>query len=139
VLIRAILEAAEAFEDQRLPELFCGFAASSGFPVPYEQANIPRAWAAAVPLLAAQLFLGLVPDAPHGRCFIAPWLPAWLPRLELRGVRVGKGKLDFVLFGTGEDTVVEVANAAGIDVIRATVEAPLAGSPMTSTGTKPQR
>jgi hypothetical protein len=138
VLIRAILEAAEAFEDQRLPELFCGFDAASGFPVPYEQANIPQAWAAAVPLLAAQLFLGLVPDAPNARCFIAPWLPSWLPRLELRGVRIGQSKLEFAVSGAGDNTVVEVVNASGIDVIHATVEAPLAGRPIASRSMKPQ-
>ena len=82
-LIRSILEAAGAFEEARLPELFCGLPRSHDLPVPYEQANIPQAWAAAAPILATQLFLGLLPDAPHGRCFVAPWLPEWLPRLEV--------------------------------------------------------
>lgn len=129
VLVRAVLQAAEAFEDQRLPELFCGFEASNGFPVPYEEANIPQAWAAAVPVLAAQLFLGLVPDAPHGRCFVSPWLPSWLPRLALRGIRVGQGHLDIAVTGEGDDTVVESMNAAGVEVIHAQVAAPLGGMP----------
>ena len=77
-LLRAILEAAACFEEQRLPELFCGLDRSDGPPVPYAQANAPQAWAAAVPLLATQLFLGLVPDVPRGRCFLDPCLPEWL-------------------------------------------------------------
>jgi glycogen debranching enzyme len=35
-LIEAVLRAAEAFDEYRLPELFCGLDASCGFPVPYE-------------------------------------------------------------------------------------------------------
>jgi glycogen debranching enzyme len=89
-LIRAILEAAGAFEEARLPELFCGLPRSHDLPVPYEQANIPQAWAAASPILAAQLFLGILPDAPHQRCFVSPWLPEWLPRLELRGITIDR-------------------------------------------------
>jgi glycogen debranching enzyme len=92
-LIRATLEAAGAFEEARLPELFCGLPRSHDLPVPYEQANIPQAWAAAAPILAAQLFLGILPDAPHGRCFISPWLPDWLPRLEVQGIAIGQGSL----------------------------------------------
>jgi glycogen debranching enzyme len=130
VLIRAILQAAEAFEDHRLPELFCGFDASEGCPVPYEEANIPQAWAAAVALFTAELFLGLVPDAPRGRCFVSPWLPEWLPRLELRGVKVGQGRLDIAVAGHGDQTVVEAVQAAGVEVIQANVEAPLGGMPV---------
>src|SRR5205814_8360956 len=69
----------------------------SDLPVPYAQANIPQAWAAAAPIMAAQLFLGLLPDAPHGRCFVSPWLPDWLPRLELRGIAIGQGNLDITV------------------------------------------
>jgi glycogen debranching enzyme len=129
VLIRGILEAAQAFEDHRLPELFCGFDAANGFPVPYEQANIPQAWAAAVPLLASQLFLGLVPDAPRGRCFVSPWLPAWLPRLQLRGIKVGQGTVDIIAGRHGDDTVIEAVNAKAVEVIQSAVDAPLYGSP----------
>ena len=45
-LLHAILEAAAAFEEERLPELFCGLDRSHGLPVPYEEANSPQAWAA---------------------------------------------------------------------------------------------
>ena len=129
MLIRAILEAAGAFEDERLPELFCGLPRAHDLPVPYEQANIPQAWAAAAPILAAQLFLGILPDAPHGRCFVSPWLPEWLPRLELRGIAIGEGSLDITVARRGTETVIEQVDGKHIEVIEGMVEAPLWGMP----------
>jgi glycogen debranching enzyme len=129
VLIEAVLKAAEAFDDDRLPELFCGLDASCGFPVPYEEANVPQAWAAAVPLLATQLFLGLVPDAPRKRCFVNPWLPPWLPRLAVRGVAIGESTLDIAVVRHRDRAVIESAEASDIDVVRDEVEAPLWGLP----------
>lgn len=128
-LLRAILEAAAAFEHERLPELFCGFDRHFGLPVPYEKANIPQAWSAAAPLLATQLFLGLLPDAPHGRCFLGPRLPEWLPALELRGVAIGSGTLDIKLVRRGNRTIIEHIRAKHIAVIQGTAEAPLWGDP----------
>ncbi len=128
-LIRAILEAAEAFEEARLPELFCGLPRSHDLPVPYAQANIPQAWAAAAPILAAQLFLGLLPDAPRKRCFVSPWLPDWLPFLELRGIAIGQGRLDMMVSRHGTETVIEQVKGQNIEVIEGTVEAPLWGMP----------
>lgn len=128
-LIGAILEAAGAFEDARLPELFCGLPRSHDLPVPYAQANIPQAWAAAAPILAAQLFLGLVPDAPHGRCFISPWLPEWLPHLELRSIVIGQGSLNITIVRRGTETVIEQLERREIEVIEGMVEAPLWGMP----------
>jgi glycogen debranching enzyme len=128
-LLRAILEAAHAFEEERLPELFCGLDRAEGLPVPYEKANSPQAWAAAVPVLAAQLFLGLVPDAPHGQCVVAPWLPEWLPHLAVRGIAVGQGRLDISIRRRGQETVIEELGAERVKVIQGTVAAPLWGDP----------
>ncbi len=128
VLLRDILEAAAAFEHARLPELFCGFGRSHGPPVPYAKANSPQAWAAAAPILAAHLFLGLVPDAPRGRCFIAPHLPDWLPRLAAHNIAIGSGRLDVAIVRSGMATEIEQMNATSIDVIRDMPEAPLWGA-----------
>lgn len=122
-VLGAVLDAAEAFEDQRLPELFCGFPREIGPPVPYARANAPQAWAAAVPVLAVHLLLGLVPDAPRGRCTLSPWLPDWLPGIDVRGVRVGAGTLD-VRLRRGEPERIE---AHGVDVAVAEVEGALWG------------
>jgi glycogen debranching enzyme len=128
-LLRSVLEAAATFEQARLPELFCGFARKQGVPVPYEQANSPQAWAAAVPLLATQLFLGVIPDAPHGRCFISPWLPEWLPELEIQGISIGQGRLDMHIARHGTQTVIEQVQGHDLDVIQGTPPAPLWGLP----------
>ncbi|WP_447978279.1 amylo-alpha-1,6-glucosidase [Candidatus Nitrospira bockiana] len=128
-LIEAILEAAEVFEAERLPELFCGVDRSHGLPVPYEEANSPQAWAAVVPILIAQLFLGLVPDAPRQRCFLTPHLPTWLPRLELRGIGVGQGVLDVTITRRRDVTEIDHLNTKNVEVVLETPPAPLWGLP----------
>ncbi|HEX5440571.1 MAG TPA: glycogen debranching N-terminal domain-containing protein [Ktedonobacterales bacterium] len=127
--LRVLLEAACVFEEGRLPELFCGFDRTHGLPVPYEQANSPQAWAAAAPLLAAQLFLGALPDAPRRRCFIVPWLPDWLPRVALRGVSIGQGSFDITISRQGAVTTVEELDCRDIEVYQSTTPAPLWGEP----------
>ncbi len=128
-LIQAVLEAATAFEEDRLPELFCGIERADGPPIPYAQANSPQAWAAAAPLLAVQLFLGLVPDAPQERCYLSPWLPSWLPELEVEGIAVGSARMDISLQRHDKATIVNDVRANGIEVIQEIPEAPLWGSP----------
>ena len=82
------------------------------------------------PVLAVQLVLGLVPDAPRGRCVVAPWPPEWLPRLELRHIAVGPGSLDIAVARRGDETVIERLIGEGIEVLHGTVEAPLWGLPV---------
>jgi glycogen debranching enzyme len=139
-LLRGLLEAAGAFEEERLPELFCGLDRSHGLPVPYPEANSPQAWAAAAPILAAQLFLGLIPDAPRRRCLLSPWLPEWLPRLEVRGIAIGPGCLDLVVARHGTETVVEEVRGEHVEIVPGAPEAPLWGSPPGSQlGGRPSR
>ena len=130
-LIRGLLDAACALEDARLPELFCGIERQLGGPVPYAEANIPQAWAAAAAPLAAQLFLGIVPDASRTRCYLRPWLPDWLPRLEIDRVSIGGREMRIVLGHDGDGTVIEDIGADGIDVVGAGVEAALWGNVFT--------
>jgi hypothetical protein len=86
-----------------------------------------RIWAAAVPVLAVQVLLGLVPDAPGRRCFVAPTLPDHVPRLRARGIRIGEATLDLTIARDGDATVIEDADARGIDVVVGTTDAPLWG------------
>ncbi len=127
-VLEGVLAAAASFDESRLPELFCGFERSEGPPVPYEKANVPQAWAAAAPILAAQVFLGLQPDVPNGRCRLSPWLPDWLPSLELRGVRVGDGALDVRIAREGGETVVQHARHPALEIEVGQAEAPLWGA-----------
>ncbi|MBS1190099.1 MAG: hypothetical protein H6R10_1891 [Rhodocyclaceae bacterium] len=129
MLVRAILEAAQCFESSRMPELFGGFARSHGVPVPYQEANIPQAWSAAVPIMIVQLLLGLVPDAPNGRCHIEPRLPEWLSRLSVSGIAIGNGTLDIAISRRGEETVVDQVRATGVEVLRGIPRSVLWGKP----------
>ncbi len=115
-LVRGVLDAACAFEESRLPELFCGIERDLGGPVPYAEANVPQAWAAAAAPLAVQLFLGVVPDAPRGCCYLDARLPDWLPRLEIDRLGVGNHNLRIVLARDGDATVIEDIDADGIDI-----------------------
>ena len=73
-----LLDAAQAFPDARLPELFCGFGRDElGSPVPYPEACAPQAWAAAAPLAILRVLLGLRPCAAERRLELErPRLPA---------------------------------------------------------------
>jgi glycogen debranching enzyme len=128
-LLRAVLDAACAFDDDRLPELFCGFDRADGPPIPYAEANTPQAWAAAAPILAAQVLLGLVPDAPKHRCFVNPWLPEWLPELTLQGLAIGDATIDVELTRVGGTTSIATTTPESFEVILGQPAAPLWGRP----------
>lgn len=128
-ILRGLFDAAAAFEEHRLPELFCGFERDGGTPVPYEKANVPQAWAAAVPILAVQVFLGLVPDVVNRRCFVSPWLPEWLPELDVRGIELGDGSLELRVARRGNAVAVERAEHPSLSILVAAPKAPLWGAP----------
>jgi len=89
-----LLRAAAAF-DYGLPELFSGLADDGhGFPVAYPAASRPQAWAAAAPLLLLRAWLGLEVDVPRGRLWISPALPDGMDRLVLRGLAIGRARVD---------------------------------------------
>ena len=49
-----------------------------------------------------QAILGLRADAPHGRLYVDPTLPRWLPDVTLRGLRVGPSAVDLRFWREGE-------------------------------------
>lgn len=128
-LLRSLLEAACRFEQGRLPELFSGLGPEYGPPVPYEKANIPQAWAAAAPALAVQLLLGILPDAPNGKCFLTPYLPQWLPKLEVHDLLIGDSRIRIRLARNNDRTEIERLDSEGIQVEIGAPEAPLWGNP----------
>jgi len=104
-LAHGICEAASHFVSYRLPELYAGFERQTGsFPVLYPQANVPQAWAAGSVFHLLQAMLGLRADAPNGRLFVYPELPAWLPDLTLHGLTVGSARLDLRCWREGKRT-----------------------------------
>lgn len=98
---RGILDAASRFADDRLPELFAGLTRDeASFPVPYRGANVPQAWAAGsvLQLVAAVAGLDVAVAGPRRRQLQAPGpLPAWLPRLTFRDLRLARRRVDLAV------------------------------------------
>src|SRR5262249_3963101 len=108
-IARDISEAGTHFLLNRLPELYTAPERDgAAFPVQYLGANVPQAWAAGSVFSLMQAILGFMPDAPNGKLYIDPLLPAWLPDLCVFGLRVGKHQLDISFWREGEDTKFKV-------------------------------
>ena len=108
-IARDISGAASYFLSNQLPELYAGIDREvNNFPVQYVGANVPQAWAAGSPFALMQTILGVRPDAPNGKLYVDPYLPAWLPDLELHGLRVGLHRLSIRFWREGEETRFEV-------------------------------
>ncbi len=89
-----ISKAASYFQLNQLPELYTAFRRDeTTFPIQYIGANVPQAWAAGSAFMLTQAILGFMPDAPHNKLYVDPCLPAWLPDLTIRDIRVGHYKL----------------------------------------------
>jgi glycogen debranching enzyme len=113
-LFLGLLEAAQRFPQDRLPECFSGFARDQfEVPVRYPVACHPQAWAAgAVPELLTTT-LGLEPDGFANRLVVhAPQLPGGIDWVELRGVPIGSGSVH-LRFDR------DAAGTTGVDVIEA--------------------
>ena len=108
-LARDISGAASHFLMNQLPELYAGLQRDpTGFPVQYLGANVPQAWAAGTPFVLLQAMLGIQQDAPRGKLYVDPALPAWLPDVTLIDLRLGRRRFDIRFFRDGEETVFEV-------------------------------
>jgi glycogen debranching enzyme len=92
-----LFDAAASFPEYRLPELYCGYHRREGEeqPIRYPVACSPQAWAAGAIPHALWNLLGLRANALEGCLRIVhPRLPGWLDWLELRGVPVGRDRVD---------------------------------------------
>ena len=119
-LLTALFDAFLAIGDRRLPELFCGFPRYLHHsPAPYPVACKPQAWAAGSVFLLLQATLGLSIDAWERRItFDRPALPSWLTRLDIRGLRVGDGRVDVSVSRARWGAAVEVIDKQGeIEVV----------------------
>jgi hypothetical protein len=101
--------AASHFLLNQLPELYTVSERNeSNFPVQYIGANVPQAWAAGSAFMLTQALLGFLPDAPRNKLYIDPLLPAWLPDLTVRDLRIGKHQMDIRFWRQGEQTEFDV-------------------------------
>ena len=96
--------AASHFLLNQLPELYSGVQrGDADFPVQYLGANVPQAWAAGSVFALLQAILGIAPDAPRGRIFVDPALPAWLPDITLLDLRLGRRSFDIRFWREDDD------------------------------------
>lgn len=85
---RSQFELAALFEHHRLPECIAGHQRDEDHPFPavYPAANSPQAWSATTVYTILQAMLGLQPYAPLRMLFVDPFLPEWLPQIEIQGM-----------------------------------------------------
>ena len=123
-LARDISGAASHFLLNQLPELYAGLQRDpTGFPVQYLGANVPQAWAAGTPFVLLQAMLGLQQDAPRGKLYVDPALPAWLPDVKLNDLRLGRRRFDVRFWRDGKETLFEVLKGKRSAVERKAVSA----------------
>jgi glycogen debranching enzyme len=126
---RAVTEAGSFFALYQMPELYAGIERDQfNFPVQYPDANVPQAWAAGSVFSMLQALLGYDPDAPHGKLYLDPALPDWLPDLALSDLRLGNRVFDMRFWRDGEETRFEVLKGDARAVERRSLSAPAQSS-----------
>jgi glycogen debranching enzyme len=114
-LVGQMMEAAQGFQDYRLPELFCGFDRTDAHtPVPYPVACSPQAWAAGSSFLFLETMLGLRAHADRKELeLLHPHLPDWLGKVTLTDLRVGDASVDLLFHRWRGTTSAEVLRKVG--------------------------
>ena len=99
-VITGMFQAIEHLPDGRVPEVFCGFQRSDhGKPTVYPVACAPQALASGAVLQMVSTLLGLQINGDGKTVwFQDPVLPEWLGWLEVRGLPVPGGTMDFTAF-----------------------------------------
>jgi glycogen debranching enzyme len=112
-VLAGLLDASLFFDLHRLPELFCGFPRRpSESPTLYPVACAPQAWASGAVFLLLEACLGLSVSAPEYRLvFSKPVLPAFLPQVNIRDLKVNDARVDLLLTTHDEGDV-------GVNVLR---------------------
>ncbi len=120
-LATGLFDAAQHFEQQRLPELFCGFPRRPGEgPTRYPVACAPQAWAAAAAFQMLKALLGLEVDGIRRVVrFREPQLPESIDWLRIVGLEVGDARVDLLCERRATDVGVSIVRRTG-DVTVAT-------------------
>jgi len=121
-LVRGVLDLADLFAENRLPEVVSGIARDEAHPHPgiYPYSCEPQGWSASMVVMLVQALLGLRPIAPLDLLIVDPHLPEWLPELRLSGLRVGASRFDLRAWRRKDGgTAYRVENRSGpVRVIR---------------------
>ena len=114
-VLEGLFDACEQFNTSSLPELFCGFRREAGLgPVPYPVACYPQAWSAASVFMILQAMLGMrVLGFERRVIFDTHLIPPWLDWLSIDGLKVGNGRLSFVMRRSPNGAAIEVKEKSG--------------------------
>src|SRR2546430_8552399 len=113
--IAAMIAAAQAFSDWRIPELFGGQPKRPGiWPTTYPVACVPLAWSAAATFLCIRTMLGLSVGPDGSAVTLDPLLPQGVGRFEASGLRVGAGSIDVRIERKGGRARVTDLRATGV-------------------------
>ncbi|MFE7083366.1 glycogen debranching N-terminal domain-containing protein [Priestia megaterium] len=117
-VMQGLIDAAQHFEYDRLPELFCGYSSNLGKPVKYPVACSPHAWAAATPLTFIQSLLQLFPNSISKEIYLNPCLLDNMNELNVQGINIGEGILSVTVKKEAGETLVSIdENTTGYEVI----------------------
>src|SRR5919201_1007165 len=100
LVARSVLEAGLRLEDDRPPQLFCGFTRDRKFDSPpgeYLVSCSPQAWGAGALFHLLQTLAGIRVDVLEKRVLIDPVETPLYNRLRVEGMRAGEGELDFTV------------------------------------------
>jgi glycogen debranching enzyme len=98
-VFQGLTHAAMRMDQNRLPELFCGFRKRKGRgPTLYPVACTPQAWASGTVFQLLQSLLGLEFDPAAKKIELwDPFLPPSVNEICVRNLRIGSASVDFVL------------------------------------------
>jgi glycogen debranching enzyme len=114
-VLEGLFDACTQLNTSSLPELFCGFGREPGLgPVPYPVACYPQAWSAASVFMILQAMLGMRVLGFERRVVVdAPLIPSWSDWISIDGLRVGDGRVSFVLRRSPNGATIEVKKNSG--------------------------
>jgi glycogen debranching enzyme len=114
-ILTAMFDSTMFLENQRLPELACGFERREGEgPTLYPVACMPQAWASGAPFLLLASILGLSIDGRQNELrFTKPSLPDFVNEIHIEGLRVGRGSVDLLIVCWGNDAAVSLVRKTG--------------------------
>lgn len=111
IVARSVLQACMRFNDDRIPELYCGFDRDHVFnssPAEYLISCSPQAWGAASIFHFLQTLAGIDADLLNGRLRIDPVPTPLFTRLRIENMQIGGGRLDCTIRYDGGNPRVEV-------------------------------
>jgi glycogen debranching enzyme len=120
-IVDGLLDAVTSFERCQMPELFAGLQRrEDDVPLPYEQANVPQAWAAGTSGSKPRSSRTAWNMVPAGRVYVDPALPRWCPELALDNVRVGGERLSIHArrHADGSTTADVTARSGHLEVVK---------------------